>query len=60
MTSSFEAVQRDPIGQVSRLYAELGDDLSDEARQRMQDWWSESSNDRSGPGSYAPETSAST
>ena len=24
---SFEAVQRDPIGQVSRLYAELGDDL---------------------------------
>ena len=33
---SFEAVQRDPIGQVSRLYAELGDDLSDEARRRMQ------------------------
>ena len=29
---SFEAVQRDPIGQVTQLYAELGDDLSDEAR----------------------------
>ena len=52
---SFEAVQRDPIGQVSRLYAELGDDLGDEARRRMSDWWSESSKDRSGPGSYAPE-----
>ncbi len=52
---SFEAVQRDPLGQVSRLYAELGDDLSDEARRRMSDWWSESSKVRSGPGSYAPE-----
>ncbi len=52
---SFEAVQRDPIGQVSHLYAELGDDLSDEARRRMRDWWAESSKDRSGPGSYAPE-----
>ena len=53
---SFEAVQRDPIGQVTQLYAELGDDLSDEARQRMHDWWAESSKDRSGPGSYPPET----
>jgi hypothetical protein len=52
----FEAVQHDPIGEVTRLYAELGDDLSDEARRRMQDWWTASSNDRSGPGSYAPET----
>ncbi len=51
----FEEVQRDPIGQVSQLYTELGDDLSDHARQRMQDWWAESSNDRSGPGSYPPE-----
>ena len=48
-------MQRDPIGQVTQLYAELGDDLSDEARSRMQDWWAESSSDRSGPGSYAPE-----
>ncbi len=52
---SFEAVQRDPIGQVARLYAELGDDLSDQARHRMQDWWAISSSERSGPGSYAPE-----
>ena len=51
---SFEAVQRDPIGQVTRLYAELGDELSDEARRRMQDWWSESSKDRPGPGATRP------
>jgi hypothetical protein len=51
----FEAVQRDPIGQVVRLYGELGDDLSDEACQRMQEWWAGSSKDRTGPGSYPPE-----
>ncbi len=53
---AFEAVQDDPMGEVTRLYAELGDDLSSEARQRMQDWWAASSSDRSGPGNYAPET----
>jgi hypothetical protein len=53
---SFEAVQRDPIGEVTRLYAELGDDLTDDARRRMQDWWGESSKQRSGPHSYEPET----
>lgn len=53
---SFEAVQRDPIGQMAQLYAELGDDLSDPARQRMQDWWAQSSKNRSGPGSYSPES----
>ncbi len=52
----FEAVQRDPIGQVTALYGELGDELSDAARQRMQDWWAASSNDRSGPGNYPLET----
>jgi hypothetical protein len=52
---AFEDVQRDPIGQVTRLYAELGDDLSDEARRRMADWWAESSKDRSGPGRYTAE-----
>jgi len=52
---SFEAVQRDPIGQVEGLYAELGDDLSDDARRRMEAWWAESSKDRSGPGIYAAE-----
>jgi len=52
---TFDAVQRDPIGQVARLYAALGDDLGDVARRRMQDWWAESSKHRSGPGRYSPE-----
>jgi hypothetical protein len=53
---SFEAVQSDPIGQVAELYGDLGDDFSDDARQRMLDWWVESTQDRSGPGSYSAET----
>jgi Sulfotransferase family len=46
---SFAAVQRDPMATVEQLYVELGDDLSGDARQRMQDWWAESSKERSGP-----------
>jgi Sulfotransferase family len=53
---SFDAVQRDPLAQVSQLYAELGDDLTAEARRRMQDWWAESSRERSGPHHYEPAT----
>lgn len=53
---AFEAVQRDPMGQVVKLYAELGDHLSDEAHRRMQAWWTESSKQRTGPQSYRPET----
>ncbi len=53
---SFAAVQRDPIDAVAQLYAELGDDLSGDARRRMQDWWLESSKERSGPHSYKAET----
>ena len=53
---SFDAVQRDPLAQVSRLYAALGDDLTAEARRRMQDWWAESSRQRSGPHHYEPAT----
>ena len=52
---SFADVQRDPIGQVEALYAELGDDLSDEARRRMEEWWAENSKGRSGPGNYPGE-----
>jgi hypothetical protein len=52
---SFEAVQRDPIGQVAELYEQLGDELTDEARRRMEAWWAESSKERSGPGTYSPD-----
>ena len=53
---SFAEVQRDPLAAVAKLYAELGDDLSVDARQRMQDWWAESSKERSGPRTYSAET----
>ncbi len=53
---SFGEVQRDPLAAVAQLYAELGDDLSDDARQRMEDWWAESSQERSGPHRYKAET----
>ncbi len=49
---SFEDVQRDPLGQVERLYAALGDDLADEARRRMRAWWEGSAGPRGGPGNY--------
>ena len=52
---AFDDVQRDPIGEVTKLYQELGDELSDEARQRMQDWWANSARDRLGPASHAPD-----
>jgi hypothetical protein len=53
---SFEAVQRDPLAEVTTLYAELGDELTELARQRMVDWWTEASKDRAGPGSYSAAT----
>ncbi len=52
---SFEDVQRDPIGEVARLYRELGDDLNEEARRRMQNWWALSSKDRRGPAGHPPD-----
>jgi hypothetical protein len=39
---SFDAVQRNPIGQVEHLYAQLGDELTDDARARMEAWWTTS------------------
>lgn len=53
---AFEDVQRDPIGAVTELYANLGDELTDEARDRMQAWWDDSSKDRSGPHRYDATT----
>jgi hypothetical protein len=53
---SFADVQRDPMAAVAQLYAELGDDLSSDARRRMQEWWAESSLERSGPHTYKAET----
>jgi Sulfotransferase family len=52
---SFAAVQHDPMAAVDDLYAALGDDLGDDARQRMADWWAESSKERSGPHHFRAE-----
>jgi Sulfotransferase family len=52
---SFGEVQRDPLAAVGDLYAELGDDLSADATQRMAEWWAESSKERTGPHSYTAE-----
>jgi hypothetical protein len=35
----FAAVQRDPIGEVKRLYAWLGEPVSDEFEAGMRAWW---------------------
>lgn len=43
----FRDVQNDPISTVTRLYDELGDELSDEAMQRMQAWWEHNAAERS-------------
>jgi hypothetical protein len=50
---SFEDVQRDPISQVEYLYAQLGDELTAEARARMTAWWAKSSAERAGPSTYS-------
>ena len=52
---SFKEVQSDPMVAVARLYDDLGDDLSGDAGQRMQEWWAASSKERSGPHSYKAE-----
>lgn len=52
---AFTDVQRDPLGQVGALYAELGDELTDEARSRMQRWWDASAKDRGGPRTHSIE-----
>jgi Sulfotransferase family len=43
---AFEELQRDPIGAIERLYAALDEDLEDETRKQMIEWWQESSKDR--------------
>ena len=55
MICSSKRCSATPSGEVVRLYDELDDDLSDEARRRMEEWWVESSQDRTGPGNYRPE-----
>ncbi|MEY2397845.1 MAG: hypothetical protein QOJ00_1019 [Actinomycetota bacterium] len=52
---SFDDVQRDPIGQIELLYAQLGDELTDDARARMTRWWEQSAADRAAPTAYSAD-----
>jgi hypothetical protein len=48
----FRAMQDDPIGEVSGLYAWLGDPVDDEFEARMQSWWTHAAAERE-PSSHA-------
>ena len=48
----FRAIQADPIGEVRRLYAWLGEPVSDEFEARMRIWWTENAENRE-PHSHA-------
>jgi hypothetical protein len=52
---AFADMQADPLGAVERLYEQLGDDLSPDARDRMAEWWSTSSTDRRAPSYHAED-----
>jgi hypothetical protein len=42
----FADVQRDPVAAMERLYAEMGDEFTDDTRTRMAEWWAAESADR--------------
>ena len=48
----FRAMQADPIGEVRKLYAWLGEPVSDEFESRMRAWWAEAAAERE-PSSHA-------
>ena len=52
----FADMQADPMGQIRRLYAWLGEELSQTTASRMQAWWDENSSERQGSRRYDPET----
>lgn len=39
-------MQHEPLRAMELLYAQLGDDLTDDTRRRMHDWWAEAAEDR--------------
>jgi hypothetical protein len=51
----FYDMQTDAMEEIRKLYAWLGDDLSDVAAQRMEKWWNENSKERQGARKYVPE-----
>jgi hypothetical protein len=51
----FRAMQADPVGEVRRLYAWLGEPVSDEFESRMRSWWAENSEKRDPTARADPE-----
>ena len=51
----FADMQADPLGEMARLYAWLGDDLTDDVAARMRNWWDQSQRDRQPGHAYDPE-----
>jgi hypothetical protein len=52
----FYDMAADPMGQIRKLYAWLGEELSDAAAKRMEAWWDANSRERQGARRYVPET----
>jgi len=50
----FRAMRADPIGEIKRLYAWLGEPVSPEFDRRMRDWWTQNSANREPRGSSDP------
>ena len=50
----FYDMRADAMGQIRKLYAWLGDELSDVAAQRMEAWWQANSAERQGARTYDP------
>jgi hypothetical protein len=43
---TFSQLQHDPVATIEQLYAAMGDELTDDARQQMAHWWSENADQR--------------
>ena len=53
---AFADMQNDPIGAMEVLYRAMGDDLTEETRQAMAEWWEESAKERRTGGRPDPQT----
>lgn len=52
---SFSDMRSDPVAEMDKLYAWMGDELTDEVRERMATWWSTNPRDKQGVHEYHPE-----
>ncbi len=52
---SFSDMRTDPVAEMRKLYAWMGDELTDEVEARMATWWSTNPRDKQGVHEYHPE-----